>query len=434
MNKKAKILFKLIVFGIILCFIVIIILIYINNNNNNFQIEDNYEDIIYEPQIDNSVKYVKNRSDYFIVKDIINNYIAANANENTKKIISILSPNFIKEYMITEKNVIDKLNIPQRENMYQNYNLIINDMVYIQLDDNTCIYIVKGKCRIVGKDAIFDVNIMIEIDMANKLYNIYPEQYIKDNKLDKIKIGDEKVTYTKEEITDRQYNKYTYFTVNDSEIVYKYMDDLKELLLYYKDEAYDKLNSEYSKKRFTDKEQFYNYLAENAEKIQLMQLSKYKIERYNEYTDYICADKYNNYYIFRETNSVNGYSVFLDSYTIDFESSVKKYNEANSAEKVGYNIQKCMEAINNKDYTYVYNKLDETFKNNNYKTEGEFKRVIVNNLFNINIIEKANRNNEGNIFIYEILVKNGRNQEEEKKWTIIMQLKDNNDFVMSFSF
>ena len=433
MNKRSKLLLKLIILGIALCLIIVIILIKKYNNNNN-QNEDSYENIIYEERIDNSIRYVNDRANYFIIKDIVNNYITANANENTKKLISILSPNFINKYQITEKNVLDKLHIPQRENMYQNYNLTINDMVYIQLDDSTYLYIVSGKCRIVGKDTIFDINVMIELDSVNKLYNLYPEQYIKDNKLDEIKIGAEKIAYTKEEITNREYNKYTYFTVKHSEIVYKYMEDLKEFLLYYKDDAYNKLDSEYGKKRFKDKKQFDDYLIENNERIQLMQLSKYKIERYSDYTDYICADKFDNYYIFREIDGVMKYSVFLDSYTIDFESSIKKYNEANSAEKVGYNIQKCIEAINNKDYTYVYNKLDETFKNNNYKTEDEFKRVIKNNLFDINKIEKATRNNEGNTFVYEVIVKNGRKQEEEKKLTIIMQLKENNDFVMSFSF
>mgnify|MGYP000081844256 CR=1 FL=1 len=46
---------------------------------------------------------------------------------------------------------------------------------------------------------------------------------------------------------------------------------------------------------------------------------------------------------------------------------IEKYNSANEKTKVGLNIQKVFDAINNEDYEYVYNKLDNTFKQTNLK-------------------------------------------------------------------
>ena len=65
---------------------------------------------------------------------------------------------------------------------------------------------------------------------------------------------------------------------------------------------------------------------------------------------------------------VGKYSVVLDTYTIDLPEFIEKYNSANEKTKVGLNIQKVFDAINNEDYEYVYNKLDNTFKQTNFKT------------------------------------------------------------------
>ena len=128
------------------------------------------------------------------------------------------------------------------------------------------------------------------------------------------------------------------------------------------------------------------------------------------------------------------YNLILDTYTIDLPQFLEKYNKANSIEKCGYNIQKCIEAINNKDYRYVYNKLDEEFKNNNYQLQEQFENIIKEKLFNSNKVSNASINNEGNTYIYNITVQDIENENNTQNMTIIMQLKEGTDFVMSFSF
>lgn len=434
MNKKTKVIVSMMIFILIMIIVCLLLIIKLKKNLIKEE-KDEYKDISYKYDIETSLKYVNDRSEYFTISSIVDNYINLIGNENDIKLFNIISPQYVKEYNVTNENILRILKIPKTDNMYQYYNCIINDMLVAQLDSETSVYIVNGKCRIVGKDTIFDINIMLEVNTVNKIYNLYPGQYIVDKKLNELKIGDQITNnYKKEDINDRNNNNFTYVNLTDNEMASKYMENLKELLLYYKDSAYDKLNTEYSKLRFKDEEEFREYLTDTKSKIQLMQLSKYKVEANNNYTDYICSDRYNNYYIFREKDGIMRYSVLLDSYTISLPSALEKYSSSSTIEKVGYNIQKCVEAINNKDYSYVYNKLDESFKTNKYNTENIFEKAIRNNLFDNNVIEKASKLNEGDTYIYEVVIKNGSNEEQKKNVTIIMQIGEGTDYTMSFSF
>ena len=68
------------------------------------------------------------------------------------------------------------------------------------------------------------------------------------------------------------------------------------------------------------------------------------------------------------------FKVLLDTYTVDQQEFIKKYDSASDNEKAGYDINKFFDAINANDYTYAYNCLAESFKQNN------FTRIII--LFN----------------------------------------------------
>ena len=89
---------------------------------------------------------------------------------------------------------------------------------------------------------------------------------------------------------------------------------------------------------------------------------------------------------------------------------------------------------NDKDYNYVYNKLDNTFKQNNFPTLESFQTYITQNLYENNSIAYSNYQTSGNLHIYEISIKNA---EDENSATVtknfIMQLLDGTDFVMSFN-
>ena len=154
-----------------------------------------------------------------------------------------------------------------------------------------------------------------------------------------------------------------------------------------------------------------------------------------EYTQYVIQDQYQNYYIFDTIDSIN-YNVSLDTYTIDTEKFITTYNGATNEQKVQMNIDKFFQMINRQDYRTSYFVLDQSFKTNKLNTQLEFENIMKNKLFKYNNISFIEFKDLGsNTYSYNIkLTDLTETKNDEINMTIIMQLKDNTDFVMSFSF
>jgi len=101
---------------------------------------------------------------------------------------------------------------------------------------------------------------------------------------------------------------------------------------------------------------------------------------------------------------------------------------------VGYNIQKVLDAINTKDYEYIYNKLDFEFKAVNYVTLESFEKAIKDNLFDRNEVKKVESFNEGLTYAFKLTITDIKDNEKEQDMTVIMQLGEGTNFVMSMSF
>ena len=99
------------------------------------------------------------------------------------------------------------------------------------------------------------------------------------------------------------------------------------------------------------------------------------------------------------------FTIKLDSYTIDIPEFIEKYDGGNDQTKVAMNIEKVIQALNNKDYNYIYGKLDETFKRNNFETINKFEEYMKNNFFEKNQIYSGVYSKKGDIYTYELKVK-----------------------------
>lgn len=147
------------------------------------------------------------------------------------------------------------------------------------------------------------------------------------------------------------------------------------------------------------------------------------------------------YYIFNVTSAMN-YTLFLDTYTVDLPEFIEEYNSASNQKKMALNINKIISAINQKDYEYVYSKLDETFKQNYYNNQESLEAFIKENLFNKNKASFQEYSSEQNLGIYKVRIEKeyqdgeqapeGKNAEFQNL-NIIMKLGQGTDFVMSFS-
>lgn len=382
---------------------------------------------------------------FYRVNQCIKTYLEEIELENAEISLSLLDETYIKE------NQIDSNNIENYVSQYKEKESYRTKEMYEQTEENYATYWVKA--RIDQKDTFFQV----AIDENNQTFSIMPitqKQYQKA-----INQKESENNSRKKEINKKVYNVVANQKLSEDKIAKLYYDDFLKTMLYDQEEAYQLLDSDYREKRFQTEESFKNYIEENREKLaqiyeietlddrsyenydeyyalkqkyQDLGVKTYLKEDYEEYTRYICADIYENYYIFYIT--IPGeYKVIYDNHTIDLPEFIKKYNGANNQIKMGMNVEKFLDAINTKDYTYAYEVLAKSFKDNYYPTQEEFENTIKQDLFEHNNIEYGQYTEEGNLLVYEVIVKDQTNEENNKKMTIVMQLQEGTNFVMSFN-
>ena len=126
------------------------------------------------------------------------------------------------------------------------------------------------------------------------------------------------------------------------------------------------------------------------------------------------------------------FSIMLDTYTVPVSDFKEKYDKLDDNKKVAMNIEKVVQALNLKDNQYIYSKLDDTFKMNNFPTVNDFENYININYPSTYDIEYSNYSEENGIYMQDIILKD-KNSNTQKENSIIMQLKDNYEFIMSFN-
>ena len=228
-------------------------------------------------------------------------------------------------------------------------------------------------------------------------------------------------------------NEIEYQVMSEQGVVDAYFYDFLSDIDYPKD-AFNSLDDNYKSKRFENNiNLFKEYLQDNEETFLNAQVESYLINKYDEYTEYVIKDQYENYYVFKVFSAMD-YKVELDTYTLDDEKFISTYNKADVQKKVSMSIDKFFKMINAKDYHAAYKTLHSGFKNNYFQTEEEFKEYMKNNLFEYNKMEITNFSNEGTTYMCTLKItdKTGESK-EEKEFKILMQLKENTDFIISFT-
>ena len=164
-----------------------------------------------------------------------------------------------------------------------------------------------------------------------------------------------------------------------------------------------------------------------------MTLAKYQKNQYEDYTEYVCIDNSENYYIIKVDNP-SDYTIMLDIYTLNIDAFKEKYDKANNFNKAGLNFEKIKQALAKKDYKYIYNKLNQEFKQNNFAQYQKFESYMKETLASRNIFEYINVDDRQTVYVATIESSDSNNKSESiKKITIIEQLNDNYDFEISLS-
>lgn len=429
MNKTKKIIILLLLLLVVLLVVVVTLMLNLEdenttdyNDNTEFEQQD-----IYVPS--ENIGKETNRNKYYAVSNIVDDYmnilddLKDGSEESIQSMYNILDKEYIEEFNITTTNIAEKFNLYDA-----NEKAYIDDMYEIEMSASINFYLIYGT-TIYGGESF---ELIVKTDSANSTFSIFPEEYLEAHNYS-YENSKEDFNISINDIEENNDNIYEYENVSDYQMVIYYFEDIINKV--YEDNGlYNILNEEYRNIKFENIDNFNTYLNELKEnQVELRSITNYQINNYDDYTQYILIDDLNNYYIINET-AVMEYTVILDTYTIDLPQFTEQYNNATDAEKVLLNIQKVFAAIDDGDYKYVYNKLDSTFRQNNFPTEEEFETYITQNFYENNSVTASNYQTSGNLHIYEVEIEN---EDDETSSIVtknfIMQLLEGTDFVMSFN-
>lgn len=431
-RKKTLILLMIIVVIIIISIVVALLLLTTSNNgevaNNNTVSEENNNETEAEPQI--------NETKYYNITNVVRTYLGAldkskyilsdgtnySEDESTKEsIYNLLSTEYIESNNITVENVYDYV-----KDLNENITFVPLDM-RISQGQNVDKFLVYGNIVYMDSQDLEKVYVIVNIDNTNNTFSIEP---INNEEISNI--NDFKFESTLNTIEKNYSNTYLNNNMSDEDISKEKFNNFKLLILRKSENLFYLLNEEYRNKKFGDYNGFSQYIDSNYDRLRTINLSMYQVTEEDGYKQYVLLDQDDRYYIFKET-SENKEEIFLDTYTVDLPEFLDRYNGADDEYKVGYNVEKFISAINDGDYKYAYNLLDETFRRNNYPSQGDFENFVKTNFFENNEIQHNNVEKQGNQFVYGITIINKDNEAERKNITVIMELGEETDFVMSFS-
>lgn len=436
--KKIK---NLIIIFSILILILIISIVIVNLKQRNeeekesLNISETIDPGVSEEEInsslkenDNELKYVTDRNCYETVKSIVQNYVSTSAYGEIDIIKNILSNRFMKEYNINNNNILSHTGVEKINNnkIYTIY--LVSDMLKT-VQDNYDIYIIKGKYRFSNLNTYKNLNILVILDDNNEKYVLYPEEFLKNNNYNNLKENDvlklDNIALDFEEAAS-----FSKASLNDKEYVNELFEDWNEKIIYDKQDAYSKLNNQYKEKRFSNYNSFNDYL---SNKKYIPTINQYRVYNKDNYTDYICTDQYNNYYIFRVQGGVMRCTVFLDNYTVSLDTFKENYDNGEEENKVSIQVGKLKQMINLGDYNAIYSKLNGTFKNNNFKSISDLKNYLDKNLYERNSIVIENIIQKDGYYACECTVTNLNNTSEVKNMNIMVKLIDFENYEISFN-
>lgn len=441
MNRAKKLVVSLILVIISMICILVGVIIYLQQKNEERIAQGDIGEVFDFSQ--ETVKPVESQIRYYTVSNCVNqyldlinskndNYYARDDNNQYVRVISeekvrdmaynILSKKYIESNNITKKNISDYIQRVDQKLLFTP--LKMNVLENSPLEQ----YVVYGYLQTLTNQYVSDFYIIVNLDVLNKTYSIQPILK-KMNGIDEIAL-----TKYNDPIEENDNNKYQDAKINFEIVANNYLMQYKRMALTKPEYAYQYFSKEYAEKRFHDLEGYQKYVEKNKQEIQQIQFTKYLINNYEGYVQYVCRDQYDNLYIFEEKKPLD-YTVQLDTYTLDNTKFVQTYQNSSEAERVMMNIDKWMQMINNRDYSSAFKVLDETFRKNTFQdSESKFEEYMRTYFSSHYRLEYEESSSETGLFVqnvvfYDLVDKNklGVNR------SFVMELKNDLEFALSFN-
>ena len=436
--KKKKLLIVIICILIILTIIISIIVSNMKKEQERIEEVKNQNPTL-STTLD--LKKVNSEAEFFTVQECINKYFEAVNNKEAEIVYNLLNSDYKNKENLTNSNVLQ--NTYQLKNGFEKFmvkKVYNREITY----DQEYQYYIYGELLGDNYKTIETIYIIANLDFTNMTFNIsYPEKVditsdeylsiiddlLSDNTNEFVNVSGD----SKEGIKSNSYNNFTMSINEPKEALNYYLENYVTMAVYYPEVAYNLLDSQYREERFENLQNYKKYILDNENILLNFTINEYNISEKDGYTQYTIIDTFENYYIFKVTDIME-YSLILDIYTVDLEEIGSKYDKFSVQEKVSINIQKITAAINDKNYKYIYSKLDDSFKNNNYKSLQEFENYMSSKFFGKLQVSFKDFASEGETYIYNIILRGTTaSNNDEINMQIIMRLKENRDFLMSFS-
>lgn len=334
-------------------------------------------------------------------------------------IIDLLSSEYISQNNITTQNLEQYVDTKEEQMLF------VPVQMKKLVDENVSTFVTYGIVENLNYELDSEVTLIVNVDFNNRTFSIEPTT----QDYDEINSVSQDIT----SIEKNDNNQYSSTTINTENTVRDYINQYKRLVLVAPELVYEKFDETYRNQRFGSLENFENYITKNADEIKNIFLDEYLSNTYNDYTQYVGRDEYDNTYIFNEKDILD-YTIQLDTYTILTDSFKTAYDEGDTTMKVRMNIDRWVDMLNNRDYHSAYQYLDETFRNNNFGSEEAFEQYMREHFpshYQLQVGQFTETNQTCTQYI--VLTDMTGETDEEIENTIIMQLKDDYDFVMSFS-
>lgn len=434
MNKIKTLIFVILAIIIIIIISLIFLAKQRKTQGSDYQDTD-FEHDVSNVEINQSIEQVTNRNDYYAVKNIIGKYAYAIVDGGTESVYNMINTDYLNKNGITVNNIIEVIDnvigsdLSEEQMNELKLNISIEKMYCKESAVNIRTFFVYGNFSNNVEQNEIAFQIIVEIDSKNNTFYIYPTSYVVQNYKDERDL--ERYTTALTEIPKNNYNTFSFVNVDDSTIINDYLSNFKNLLINDVDSSYELLNEDYKTNKFGTIDEYKKYVDNNINYLLSITIDKYKKDVTENGTRYTCIDENGNYYVFEET-AIMQYKVLLDTYTMILPEFAEQYDNLDNTKKVVMNIEKVIQALNLRDFKYIYNKLDDTFKASNFSTLQNFEIYMNENYPSTYNVEYTTYNQENDIYMQTIIL-DDKNSDEQKQNTIIMQLKDNYEFVMSFS-
>lgn len=354
---------------------------------------------------------LKNNSEYYVLKDCIDDFILSVLNEN-------INNTYLDEWYLNN-NYQTKIT----KNLLNGYTTYEPDKIQYILKDNIYIYYVYGNIVIdEGSSPNIEYNLIVKLDYTTYKYSIIPE--IIEN------IHLEKEIFNK--ITEEKYPSFNIKSIPNVQIGNRYIEKLFLEIFSNIDNSYELIDEEYKEKKFSKDIENYKKYIKNYFNYSVTPIAKdCKQFITDDYTIFLVTDSYKNNYIIKET-SVNQIKVCLDRYTVPIEVIEQQYNENyTDKDKVRFNAENIIDSLRKENYEYTYNHISTENKKDNIATLELYKSYMSkNSLKDFNIKSNNIKINQENNYIYTAYMNNAKNN-TEKRIEITMQLKEETNFTIS---